>query len=122
MGEHLSLKGLMKFKQTVRVDADYFPEIIGRVFIIRTPWIFSKIWAIVKHFFDEGTREKIQIVANSDTYKVLSQHIDKKWIPEDLGGDMRVGSGPLCEPLICNGGPVPRKLIDDIIKSCWDKT
>merc|ERR1712190_50098 len=90
--QHFHLGGLQKYKACVRIDEDYFPVIVKSVLIVRAPWIFTKIWAIVKHFFDQGTREKIQVVPAHETYNVLTKYIPKEWIMESLGGDLRVGA------------------------------
>merc|ERR1712113_687690 len=103
---------LGKYKASVRICEDYFPEIVKRIFVVRAPRIFAQVWAIAKHFFDEGTRNKIQIVSEKDTYKVLTQYIDSEWIPASLGGTMQVGTSPDCEPLISMGGPVSQEVID----------
>lgn len=112
--QHMNWAGLQKYKACVRISEDYFPEIVKRIIIVRAPWIFTKIWAIVQHFFDAGTRDKIQIVNPSDTYKVLTKYIDKEWIPESLGGDLRVASDPDCAPLIPLAGPVPPDILNEI--------
>lgn len=116
--QHFDMQGLMKFKKTIRVGSDYFPEILSRVLVVRAPWIFSAFWKIVENFFDPGTREKIQIVSGQETFERMSEIIDPKWIPQELGGTLRAGSGPFCYPLVAPGGPVPQDIIDAIIKRC----
>jgi len=112
--QHLNLALLRKFHKNVRISQDHFPELVRRAIVVRAPRIFTRIWAIVQHFFDEGTRKKIRIAGDADTIAVLSEWIDKSWIPEGLGGDLRQGSSPMCAPFIAAGGPVPSSLVETI--------
>lgn len=115
--QHLNLSALQKYKACVRIDQDYYPEILSRILIVRAPWIFAQIWAIAKHFFDQGTRDKIQIVSAKDTKKVLSQFVESKWLPEEFGGTLKLGSNPehyCCDPFIPTGKEVPPELVGDI--------
>jgi hypothetical protein len=44
----------------------YYPERLGRVFLIHVPYIFTAAWKIVYPFIDERTRKKIVFVADRD--------------------------------------------------------
>lgn len=101
-----NIKGIMKYKVCVRTLEDNFPELVKRIIAIRVPRLAYTIWNIASHFFDEGTRAKIQIADGQHTMKVLSEVMDPKWIPEALGGTHRIGDSPWCEPIIpCPRGP-----------------
>ena len=52
-------------KLATQVGSDYYPEIMGNLFVVNAPMVFSGIWAIVKGFMDEKTRKKIKIVGTS---------------------------------------------------------
>lgn len=41
---------------------DYYPEHLGQMFIINTPFIFKTIWAMVNPMLEERTRKKIQVL------------------------------------------------------------
>jgi len=55
------------------------------MFIINAPLLFSGVWAIVKPWIDEKTRQKIKIIG-SNYQKELHQVIDPENLPEFLGG------------------------------------
>ncbi|CAE7214184.1 retm [Symbiodinium microadriaticum] len=97
---NFNIKGIMKYKVCVRILEDHFPEIVKRIIAIRVPRIAYTLWNIASHFFDEGTRNKIQIADPQNTLTVLSQFMDPKWIPEALGGSHRIGESGWCEPCI----------------------
>jgi len=44
-----------------KIGQDYYPEIMGAMFIVNAPMLFTGVWAIVKGFLDERTRNKIHI-------------------------------------------------------------
>lgn len=39
-----------------QITQDYYPEQMGKLMIVNSPWYFQSIWAICKGFIDEGTR------------------------------------------------------------------
>ncbi|CAE7838082.1 retm [Symbiodinium sp. CCMP2592] len=75
---NFNIKGIMKYKVCVRILEDHFPEIVKRIIAIRVPRIAYTLWNIASHFFDEGTRNKIQIADPQNTLAVLSQFMDPK--------------------------------------------
>lgn len=103
----LNIKGITKYKACVRTMEDNFPEIVKRVVVVRAPRIAYVLWNLVSRFFDEGTRDKIQIADSQRTIEVLSSFIDPKWVPEALGGQHRIGSSGWCHPCIPTKGGCP---------------
>ncbi len=45
-----------------KVGQDYYPEIMGNMFIVNAPMLFSGVWRIIKGFLDEKTSNKIKIM------------------------------------------------------------
>jgi len=72
-------------KLAAQVGSDYYPEIMGNLFIVNAPMLFSGIWAVVKGFLDEKTRGKIKIVGGN-FLPTLEQFLAIETIPEFLGG------------------------------------
>ncbi len=54
---------------------DNYPEILGNMFILNAPFLFTGIWAIVKMWIDDKTKEKIQILGSSYK-KELARYAD----------------------------------------------
>ena len=52
--------GLVKI--AAQIGSDYYPEIMGNMFVVNAPYLFAGVWAMVKGFLDERTRNKIQII------------------------------------------------------------
>ena len=79
-------------KLATQVGSDYYPEIMGNLFIVNAPMLFSGIWAVVKGFMDEKTRGKIKILGGT-FLPTLEQHWDRANIPSFLGGDCECPDG-----------------------------
>jgi hypothetical protein len=47
------------FKRTIDIDQKYYPERLGKLFMINAPWIFKSYWAVIKHFVDARTKAKV---------------------------------------------------------------
>ena len=72
-------------KVAAGIGSDYYPEIMGNMFVVNAPYLFSGVWAMVKGFLDERTRNKIQIIGGGFE-KTLLQYIDSNQLPSFLGG------------------------------------
>eukprot|EP00906_Rhabdomonas_costata_P029200 RCo041227 len=86
----LSLKQATKqaldfYKLTGAVDEANYPEELNCVFVINASTIFTTLWKVVKHFFDEGVRSKVRILGR-DYAAELHQAIAPEELPPFLGG------------------------------------
>ena len=77
-------KTIRLLKQALKINSDYYPEIMGKMVIANAPAIFTGVWAIVKGWIDEKTRKKIVVVGNPT--KILSEFIDMDNLPIFMGG------------------------------------
>jgi peptidase E len=68
-----------------KITQDNYPESLGQLFITNAPWAFTAVWAVVKSFLDEVTRQKIIIVGGGYTKKLL-EVIDEDQLASFLGG------------------------------------
>jgi len=55
--------GLVKLAS--QVGSDYYPEIMGNLFVCNAGFLFTGVWSVVKNFLDEKTRQKIKILGGS---------------------------------------------------------
>ncbi|KAI7985684.1 Phosphatidylinositol transfer protein 3 [Camellia lanceoleosa] len=67
---------------------DYYPERLGKLFIIHVPYIFMAVWKVVYPFIDDNTKKKIMFVENKKLKSTLLQDIDESQIPEIYGGKL----------------------------------
>eukprot|EP00946_MAST-07B_sp_MAST-7B-sp1_P000546 g546.t1 len=88
--KHTDSYGFKVLKQIQDLARDHYPELLKRALIVRPPRVFSIIWAAIKWFIDPKTRDKVVIASGSDAeiLGIIEQHIERKYIPDYLGGDM----------------------------------
>lgn len=92
MGHHAALKYM---KVIAALDQQYYPESLGKTFVINAPWIFPTIWNLVKGWLDPVTVSKIHVLG-SDYADVLKDRFESCDLPSEYGGT--------CQ---CPGGCVP---------------
>ena len=67
------------------IAQDYYPEILGKMFIVNSPTLFSIAWKVIKPWIDERTQKKITI-EGSKFQKKLLELVDSQNLPDFLGG------------------------------------
>lgn len=79
-----------KVKKFMKLASDigqnYYPEMLGNMYIINAGFFFSACWTIIKAFIDEKTAKKISVLG-SDYLTELKKHIDMDNLPKALGGN-----------------------------------
>jgi len=71
-----------------KVDADNYPEVLSRVYVINTAKVVMVLWGLVKGAFDPKVRDKIQFHGADYSEKVL-ETIDAADLPDCLEGGER---------------------------------
>ena len=64
---------------------NYYPEMLGHLFILNANMSFQAIWFIIKGFIDERTKKKITIVG-SDYYSKVTEYVKDEDLPTFFGG------------------------------------
>jgi hypothetical protein len=78
--------------QVSHIAQNYYPEMLGKMFIINAPMLFTAVWSVVKQMLDEVTVNKIQILGSG--YKsTLLQTIEAENLPDFLGGSCKCPGG-----------------------------
>ena len=81
-------------QQASAISQNYYPERLGKLYIINAPWGFSSVFSIVKGFLDPITVQKIHVLGSGYKAELLKQ-IDADQLPESLGGTCKCDGG--CE-------------------------
>jgi hypothetical protein len=79
-------------KQASVMSQNYYPERLGKLYLINAPWGFSTVFGVVKGWLDPITVEKIHVLGSGYTKELLGQ-VPAENLPKFLGGT--------CE---CKGG------------------
>ncbi|KAF8423845.1 putative phosphatidylinositol transporter [Tirmania nivea] len=81
-------------KSASAISQNYYPERLGKLYIINAPWGFSSVFKIVKGFLDPVTVDKIHILGSGYAPELLAQ-IPKENLPKDFGGECECEGGCL---------------------------
>lgn len=74
------------------ISQNYYPETMGKMFIINAPLIFTTVWALVKGWLDARTVSKIEILGGPAEYEPrLLAEIGAASVPQQYGGTLDVG-------------------------------
>jgi len=79
-------------KQASALSQNYYPERLGHLYLINTPWGFSTVWSVVKGWLDPVTVKKIHVLGGNYQKELLAQ-VPAENLPQQFGGT--------CE---CEGG------------------
>jgi hypothetical protein len=82
------------------VSQNYYPERLGKLYIINAPWGFSAVFSMVKKFLDPVTVNKIHVLG-SGYERELAAQIPKENLPKAFGGSCSCPGG--CE--MSDAGP-----------------
>ncbi|KAH6847295.1 CRAL-TRIO domain-containing protein [Chaetomium sp. MPI-CAGE-AT-0009] len=81
-------------KQASGLSQNYYPERLGHLYLINTPWGFSTVWNVVKGWLDPVTVQKIHVFGSNYKAELLKQ-IPAENLPKDFGGTCQCEGG--CE-------------------------
>ena len=104
---HLYPPLLSLYKEAMRIDQDYYPEMAKRMIVVRTPSVFRMIWNIGKHFFDPGVRSKMVFSGVHNFREVLRNHVDLSILPPCVLPGIGSGAAAPGMPSRFEGGPLP---------------
>ncbi len=72
-------------RQASAISQNYYPERLGRLYIINAPWGFSGAFNIVKGWLDPVTVEKIHVLGSGYQKELLAQ-VPAENLPKIFGG------------------------------------
>lgn len=67
------------------ISQNYYPERLGKMYVINAPWGFSGVFSMVKKFLDPVTSAKIHVLGSGYKTELLAQ-IPAENLPKDFGG------------------------------------
>lgn len=89
---HLWRPGVKALLHIIEIVEANYPETMGRVLIVRAPRVFPILWTLVSTFINDNTRSKFLFYGGNNYQGTggLFEFIDKKYLPDFLGGDSQV--------------------------------
>lgn len=74
------------------ISQNYYPERLGKLYIINAPWGFAAVWSVIKGWLDPVTVKKISILGGGYQKELLAQ-IPAENLPKDFGGTCECAGG-----------------------------
>mmetsp|Transcript_10486 Transcript_10486/g.20236 ORF Transcript_10486/g.20236 Transcript_10486/m.20236 type:complete len:423 (+) Transcript_10486:51-1319(+) len=82
--------GLAFIKRCAKIDEAYYPETMGKLYIVNAPRLFGFFWNICKAWVHPNTQKKIQVLG-SDYASELRQAIQAPFLVREYGGTCNCG-------------------------------
>lgn len=101
------------FTEIQKIDSNYYPETLNRLFIINAGSGFRMLWKAIKTFLDARTIAKIQVLGNNYISNLL-EVIDSSNLPTFLGGNCTCSDYGGC--LLSDKGPWNNPEIIEILQ------
>ena len=79
-------------KQASGISQNYYPERLGKLYIINAPWGFASVFSVVKGFLDPVTVNKIHVLGGGYQHELLAQ-VPKENLPHQFGGTCECDKG-----------------------------
>jgi NAD-dependent oxidoreductase involved in siderophore biosynthesis len=61
----------------------FYPERMGVVMLVNTPWLLKSVWRAINPLLDERTRKKIRFL---DSTAQIQEYVPSESLPRVLGG------------------------------------
>lgn len=71
--------------QASAISQNYYPERLGKLYIINAPWGFAGVFSFIKRFLDPVTVAKIHVLGSGYENELLGQ-VPKENLPKEFGG------------------------------------
>ena len=75
------------------IGQNYYPERMGKFYIVNAPWGFSMVWSVIKKFLDPVTVDTIHILG-SKYQTALAKQVPPQHLPVEFGGTAK-SDGPI---------------------------
>lgn len=72
-------------RQASAISQNYYPERLGRLYLINAPWGFSTVFSVVKGWLDPVTVDKIHVLGTGYQKELLDQ-VPAENLPKIFGG------------------------------------
>eukprot|EP00457_Paulinella_chromatophora_P006858 gb/GEZN01006878.1/.p1 GENE.gb/GEZN01006878.1/~~gb/GEZN01006878.1/.p1 ORF type:complete len:421 (-),score=69.43 gb/GEZN01006878.1/:345-1586(-) len=93
---HMAKSTLDMYRGLISVVQANYPEMLGALYYVNVPWIFSSVFALVKPLLAPATLEKLKF-CSGPADEELSKYMPKDVVPKFLGGQCQCGK---CCPVL----------------------
>jgi hypothetical protein len=87
LGVLQNLRAISLFKQVQRIDQDYYPDHVRRIYLVNPPLLFRPLWNLARRVLPKHELHKIQLLAsNEKAARVLTGVLEPESVPRHMGG------------------------------------
>lgn len=86
---------LFVLKDCLEFDKKYYPEYLGKLYVINLPWVAPYLYQAVQVFLDDVTKSRVQVVSGN-VPEFLLERVDAANLPKEYGGS--------CDGVSCQHG------------------
>ena len=90
LGKANSVYGYVKSASAI--SQNYYPERLGKLYVINAPWGFSTVFSVIKGFLDPVTVNKIHVLGGNYQHELLTQ-VPAENLPKQFGGKCECSEG-----------------------------
>lgn len=98
-------------KNVTNVSQNYYPELLGKLFIVNAGYFFKGVWNVVSVMLDDYTKDKIVICSGSGK-KEIAKFVEKENLPDYFHGTCK-------DPLYIEPGPWKDYVEESYIKKTF---
>ena len=96
LGVLQNLRAISLFKEVQRIDQDYYPDHVRRIYLVNPPLLFRPLWNLVRRVLPKHELRKVQLLAGYEkAARVLSGVLEPESVPRHLGGACSCEAGCL---------------------------
>ena len=96
--KHVWAPGIKAFAQVSAVMDKQFPETLQNIYVIRAPFAFPTLFALVRPFLATSTQKRIQVLGSSYA-KMLKEKLGLDVLPADLISRGKLPTSTIPQPL-----------------------
>jgi len=86
---------LFVLQKLMEFDKKFYPEYLGKLYVINLPWVGTFLWSAVQVFLDDTTKQRMQMISGNPNEFLLSV-ISPEHLPPQYGGN--------CDGIRCEHG------------------
>jgi hypothetical protein len=86
--QHFTPHMMDRLKSLIDIDNVCYPELLGKLFVLNTPWLALRMWDMCKSWLDPRTINKIEILGyGPEAWNRVKEFVDEENLPPRYGGN-----------------------------------
>jgi len=78
---HISSQGQEIIRSIISISSNNYPELMGKCFMINSPWLFNAMWYFIKSILNPRTVEKVEFLS-TDYIETINETVSVENLPQ----------------------------------------